>query len=157
MKVFHLTKTDYLDTLTLDNESGLSIPLSHNDFQYLAEKIAVGENVRFGLVEVVYVDENEIIRLNTEHLGRDYITDVITFSYDDEAGDFANSVDTKVTDGTIFMCAQRILEQSEELNTDSALEFKRIFVHGLLHLCGFEDTTPELKADMTLKENTYLG
>jgi len=151
-----LTKTEFPGTLTLDNESGIDTSVSEQDLRILLENVAYGENVRFGLLEAVYVDEAEIVRINKEHLDREYITDVITFSYGNEAGDFSDNADTIETDGTIFMCAQRILEQSVEFNTDAATEFKRVFVHGLLHLCGYDDATADQKAEMTKKENIYL-
>jgi len=59
-----LTKTEFPGTLTLDNESGIDTSVSEQDLRILLENVAYGENVRFGLLEAVYVDEAEIVRIN---------------------------------------------------------------------------------------------
>ncbi|PWN07172.1 rRNA maturation RNase YbeY [Rhodohalobacter mucosus] len=105
------------------------------------------EKIRFRSIELVYVDEKEILRINREYLDHDYITDIITFSYDESSENL---------EGTIFCCAPRILEQSIEFGTDTADEFLRVFVHGLIHLAGYNDKTDAEKSTMTRLENRYL-
>jgi len=131
------------------NQSELRIPLDEDQFPPLAAQIADNEASSFSFVEVVYVDEDEIVRINKEHLERDYVTDIITFRYDDAD----NKQDIE---GTMFCCAPRIVEQAQEFEQSPKQEFLRIYIHGLLHLLGYEDTSEELKKQMTAKENTYL-
>jgi rRNA maturation RNase YbeY len=94
------------------------------------------------------VDEDEIVRINKEHLDRDYVTDIITFRYDES--------DADAIEGTMFCCAPRIAEQAEEFNESRKREFLRIYIHGLLHLIGYEDKSDQQKKEMTAKEETYL-
>lgn len=131
------------------NESDCSPPLSESDFRKAAEAIARKEEKNFRFVEVVYVDEDEIVRINREHLNRDYVTDIITFRYDEEEDD-------EGIEGTLFCCAPRIAEQAEELDEEPEREFMRIFLHGLLHLVGYDDRTDSRKKVMTDRENYYL-
>lgn len=133
------------------NESGLDIPIHSDEFIKLADIISKGENKKISWLELVYVDENSIVDVNKRFLGRSYVTDVITFSYS-ECDQAINDIE-----GTIYMCNQRIREQSVELNTAVEEEFKRIFVHGILHLCGYSDETSESKLTMTNLENKYLS
>lgn len=139
--------------LEIFNESGQSIPLDKNQFENIISKVSEGEKVNFTLVEIVYVDETGIQNVNTEYLGRDYITDIITFNYTDDSV-VTNKADIE---GTIYMCPQRIIEQAKELNVEQNEEFKRIFIHGLLHLCGYNDDTKVQKLQMTKKEDQYLA
>lgn len=139
--------------LQIFNESDAEVPLSQSLAEFILETIAEHENAMFDLVELVYVDEREIVRINKEHLDRDYITDIISFRYDDGA-DTGNN---ESIEGTLFCCAPRIIEQSEEFNETTEREFQRIFVHGLLHLIGYEDDTKPSKEEMTQLENKYLG
>lgn len=132
------------------NETDLDIPVPSGDYEDVAQAISEGENCSFSFVEVVYVDEDEIVRINKEHLDRDYITDIITFRYDD-------SQDNEEIEGTLYCCAPRIFEQAKEFGEAPQREFQRIFIHGLLHLAGYEDQTQEQKAEMTAKENAYLA
>ena len=138
--------------LQIFNESDVEVPLSQTQANLALEIISTQENANFVLVELVYVDESEIVRINKEHLDRDYITDIISFRYDDGA----ESEDKNSIEGTLFCCAPRIFEQSEEFSEPAEREFKRIFIHGLLHLIGYEDDTKARKEEMTDLENNYL-
>jgi rRNA maturation RNase YbeY len=141
-----------LTQIELFNESTIEIPLENSEYETLLAKVSSGENVSFSLIEIVYVDETGIQQVNKQYLQRDYVTDIITFSYTDE-----NDVQTtSEVEGTLYMCAPRIIEQANELNVDRVEEFKRVFIHGLLHLCGFDDQSADAKSIMTQKENQYL-
>jgi probable rRNA maturation factor len=141
-----------LTQIELFNESTTEIPLEESDYETLLAKVSAGENVTFSLIEIVYVDETGIQEVNKQYLERDYVTDIITFSYADEDSDQTNSD----IEGTLYMCAPRIIEQANELNVDHVEEFKRVFIHGLLHLCGHDDQNSDAKSQMTIKENQYL-
>ncbi len=130
------------------NETGFSLPLSAQELRKAAKIISENEECSFNFIELVYVDESEIIRINKKHLERDYITDIITFRYDDNGN--------SDIEGTLFCCAPRITEQAEELGEDAKREFLRIFVHGLLHLNGYDDQTESQKQRMTQREEFYL-
>ncbi|MGM0545149.1 MAG: rRNA maturation RNase YbeY [Bacteroidota bacterium] len=140
---------DLQPNIQLFNQTELSIPFSESYCRNVAQMIAKNEGCSFSFVEVVYVDENEIVRINKEHLDRDYVTDIITFRYDEP--DTPNDIE-----GTLFCCAPRIIEQADEFNESPKREFLRIFIHGLLHLVGYDDQSHNQKAQMTAKENTYL-
>ncbi|MDR9418801.1 rRNA maturation RNase YbeY [Gracilimonas sp.] len=139
--------------LQIFNESDEEIPLTHSSAESILSSISKNENASFEMIELVYVDEEEIVRINKEHLGRDYITDIISFRYD--GGQQKN--DNTTIEGTLFCCAPRIIEQAIEFNESKEREFKRIFIHGLLHLVGYEDNTPDKKQHMTDLENKYLA
>lgn len=133
----------------LINESELEIPISEQDIFRCVKIVSKGEETDFSLIEVVYVSEEKISEINSEHLGKTYITDIITFDYTDE--------DSDTVEGTLFCCAPRIKEQALEFSEPVEKEFKRIVIHGLLHLCGFTDDTDELKKVMSEKEDFYLS
>ena len=135
--------------LTVSNTSGISIPVESELLQTLAGFIEAEENVRFQQIELVYIDENEMIQINREYLGKEYVTDIITFRLDENEHNMA-------IEGTLFCCARRITEQSTEFGTDIKSEFYRIFIHGLLHLAGYEDAHHDLKHQMTAREDHYL-
>lgn len=132
------------------NQSECSIPLTESDFQSVASAIMNQEDCTFVFVEVVYVNEDEIIRINREYLDHDYITDIISFRYDDP------QVDTGI-EGTLFCCASRISEQAKEYQEPEKREFLRVFIHGLLHLAGYDDQSEAEKASMRSREDFYLN
>lgn len=131
------------------NQTERSIPVKETLYPDIAKIIADKEDCSFKFVEVVYVGEDEIIQINKEHLDRDYVTDIITFRYDEPDSDTS-------IEGTLFCCAPRIEEQAEELKESTEREYLRIYIHGMLHLVGYDDQSNEEKKQMTAKENTYL-
>ncbi|WP_445665006.1 rRNA maturation RNase YbeY [Fodinibius sp. AD559] len=141
--------TDELPDIQVFNQTNLSIPLEQSLCQAVAKQLSDKEECSFNFVEVVYVDEEKIVQINNEHLDRDYITDIITFRYDD-------SDRHQDIEGTMFCCAPRIIEQAQEFNESPEREFLRIYIHGLLHLAGYEDQYTEEKEQMTQKEEYYL-
>lgn len=145
-------KTDS-SILQLFNESDEKVPLSRSKAESILKIISDKEGVSFSLVELVFVSEQEIVRINKEHLNRYYVTDIISFRYDDEPGSKGNDE----IEGTLFCCAPRIIEQSAEFKEPVEREFQRIFIHGLLHLVGYEDSSDKEKEAMTKLENKYLA
>lgn len=131
------------------NQTNHSLPLEKSIFQDLALSISDRESASFRFIEIVYVDEDLIVRINKEYLDRDYITDIITFRYDESEG-------KSEIEGTIFCCAPRIAEQAEEFNEPTEREFLRVYIHGLLHLMGYDDQTDEDKKQMRAKEDEYI-
>lgn len=140
--------------LSVNNPSRFDLPVNQDTLEKILHLIEAGENVKFQLVELVYVNEEGIVEINQKYLERDYVTDIISFNYNDEVEKTDSS--KKSIEGTLYCCAPRIEEQSREMESDPKQEFYRIFVHGLLHLAGYDDTSTEEKETMTQLENHYL-
>ncbi len=128
--------------IELFNQTEQSLPLSPSDCHVILSTIMSHEDCSFDFVEVVYVNEEEIVRLNREHLERAYVTDIISFRYDDE------SDGKEGIQGTLFCCAPRISEQAGEFGEPEKKEFQRILIHGLLHLVGYDDRSEEKYNDV---------
>ncbi|MBO6524289.1 MAG: rRNA maturation RNase YbeY [Balneolaceae bacterium] len=135
--------------LQLFNTSGLELPFKESEAAFLLDVIREHQSCNYSFVEVVFVDEKEIVRINKEFLGRDYVTDIISFRYDEDTTNME-------IEGTLYCCTSRIQEQAKEYCDSEKQEFLRIIVHGLIHLIGYDDQTPEEKAEMTRLENHYL-
>jgi len=97
-------------------------------------------------VEYNFVDEKEIIKLNQDHLGHNYPTDVLTFDYSS-----GNQIHAE-----IFVCEQVVKSNAAELNAPFLKELHRVVLHGLLHLLGHNDKTPEEQKNIRLLEDKYL-
>ena len=97
-------------------------------------------------VEYNFVDEKEIIKLNQAHLGHNYPTDVLTFDYSS-----GNQIHAE-----IFVCEQVVKFNAAELNVPFLKELHRVVLHGLLHLLGHNDKTPEEQKNIRLLEDKYL-
>ena len=110
---------------------------------------AVAADYGFSVGEIHYIfcsDEKEL-EVNRTFLQHDYYTDVITFDYSTE----------DVINGDIFISLDTVRSNAEEAGADFSEELMRIIIHGVLHLTGQADKTPETKAEMTRKENLALA
>jgi rRNA maturation RNase YbeY len=141
---------NYRDSgLYLFNETIHSLPVDRATISKITDLIEEKESCGFSLIETVFVDEEAIVQLNKEYLGRDYVTDIITFRYDEQTAD-------QGIEGTLYCCAPRIYEQAKEYNQPPEREFNRIIIHGLLHLTGYDDQAKEAQQKMREREAFYL-
>ena len=88
----------------------------------------------------------KILEVNRQYLEHDYYTDIITFDYSE----------AKTISGDIFISLDTVKSNSEQFDTAYDTELRRVIIHGILHLCGQDDKTPALRAEMTEKENDAL-
>src|SRR5690625_6713127 len=64
--------------LEVINQTGEGIPVGDLLLKEILQHMEKRFGVRFQMIELVYVDENEIVRINREFLGKEYVTDIIT-------------------------------------------------------------------------------
>lgn len=117
-------------------------------------------------VEFLFVDEEEIRRLNREMRSIDKVTDVLSFpSLDGIKGktivgeDYPYEMDEEgnLLLGSIVVCCQRAKEQAEEYGHSYNRELHYLLVHGILHCLGYDHITDEDRAEMREKEEEILG
>lgn len=98
--------------------------------------------------EVNYIfSSDEYLRgINVEYLDHDYYTDIITFDYSDGA----------LMRGEMYISSERVAENAREHGVSFMHELCRVMVHGILHIAGYGDKTPEQEATMREKEDFYL-
>jgi rRNA maturation RNase YbeY len=97
-------------------------------------------------IEAVYCGNRMIRRINRDFLQHDYVTDTITFRYNEGPeieGEFYISLDV------IESNAGRFGVTFEE-------ELLRVTIHSALHLIGYDDSSAEDRAAMTRQEDYYL-
>ncbi len=98
-----------------------------------------------GTVNVIFVTEPEIRRLNKQYLRTGALTDVISFNYELPEGD---SYEPGFGFGDIFICADAALLQAKHLGHSVKKELLFLAAHGALHLSGMDDATKEQLAAM---------
>lgn len=108
--------------------------------------VADGYGRRIGQLVYQFCSDETILKANREFLGHDYYTDIITFDY---------SIDRRVG-GDIFISVDTVKSNAQKFNASYDEELLRVIVHGLLHLCGLKDKTPEERAAMESAENEAL-
>ena len=84
--------------------------------------------------------------MNNQYLEHDYYTDIITFDYTE--GD-------KIS-GDIFISVDTVKSNADQFKESFDRELHRVIIHGILHLCGIDDQSPEERANMIENENEAL-
>ena len=98
-------------------------------------------------IVIVFCSDSFLLDLNKKHLNHDYFTDIITFSY--------TTLDR--ISGDLFISVDRVKENALKEGVFFERELERVIYHGVLHLCGYNDKTPEEIKEMRSKENYYLN
>jgi len=102
---------------------------------------------------LIFVNKDEIQRINKEYRKIDKVTDVISFALCDDP-DYDKSQKEL---GDIFICVERALEQAADYGHSKEREFAFLAVHGYLHLCGFDHQTEEEEKVMFAKQEDILS
>lgn len=105
------------------------------------------ENLKEGELNYIFCSDEYLLDKNVKFLNHNTLTDIISFDY--TVG--------KLISGDIFISIERVLENSQTFNVSFTDELHRVMIHGILHYCGYKDTSPEQKEEMRAKENFYLA
>ena len=108
--------------------------------------VANDEGYLIDTLVFLFVDDKEILEMNKKFLKHDYYTDVITF------GD----LEDKKISGDIAISIERVLDNSKTYGVEFEDELKRVMVHGLLHIMGYNDKASSDKLVMTKKEKKAI-
>mgnify|MGYP001406227223 FL=1 len=108
--------------------------------------VANAEGFLIDTLVFLFVDDDEILQMNNKFLKHDYYTDVITF------GDLK---DKKIS-GDIAISIERVLDNSKTYGVEFEDELKRVMVHGLLHIMGYNDKESNDKSVMSQKEKKAI-
>jgi rRNA maturation RNase YbeY len=100
-----------------------------------------------GHIQYIFCSDERELEVNRQFLGHDYYTDIITFDYSTPS----------TLNGDIFISLDTVRSNAETVGVSLEDELHRILIHGILHLTGQSDKTPETKAQMTAKENHALS
>ena len=96
-------------------------------------EVAAGYDRRVGELCYQFCGDERILQTNQDFLDHDYYTDIITF--DESEGD--------VISGDMLISLDTVRSNAELLGNEYAEELHRVIIHGVLHLCGLKDKSPE--------------
>ena len=95
-------------------------------------------------VNVIFVDEKEILRVNKSFLNHHYVTDVISFNHEKPPFE----TDEPWAFGDIFVCYQVARKNAKAFGHTYLQEMMMYVTHGALHLSGMDDHDPQDRAEM---------
>jgi len=132
----------------LDEQDVFAVDLER--VRTVCEAILADSKIRSGRMNVVLVDSDTIRQFNRDFLQHDYPTDTISFPIEDRRSE-------GYLEGEVLVCTEIAKDRAGEFGWTAEEELLLYVVHGMLHLTGFDDATPEQQALMQEKEREYLA
>ena len=117
-------------------------------------------------LEILQIEDNYVLsliicgpitikRINREYRNKDAVTDVISFALldNEDAVEYEDCIEL----GDIFINRQRVFSQAKEYGHSVKREFVFLFVHGLLHLLGYDHMNKEDEEKMFSLQRQIVG
>jgi probable rRNA maturation factor len=146
----------------------------HSFLKSVVERVLSDELVECATISLALVDDAKIHEINRQFLGHDYPTDVISFRLDDdvhrtvadqsEVGHESVDPFPRVGDseklpsltGELIVSTETAIREAVAHGWSPRAELVLYVVHGLLHLCGYDDLTDEARPAMRSRERELL-
>ena len=109
------------------------------------------------LVDVNIVDNKFIHQINKNYRHVDRPTDVISFAFLDDKEETMLVGQKQISLGTILISFEKAEEQAKEYQHSLLREMSFLFVHGLLHLFGYDHMNKEDETKMFQLQDEILG
>ena len=130
--------------LDIDNQTDTDIPT--DSLESIVERVLLSENREVKDISLLLLDKGRIRSYNKKFRGKDSETDVISFT---------SELAFLPTYGEIIIDLSVAAKQRGERSLDE--EIKVLFLHGLLHLLGFDHLSARGRVIMEQKEKEYYN
>ena len=104
------------------------------------------EGYELGRIDYIFCSDEFLLDINRTHLHHEDYTDIITFPLEENP-----------IVGEIYISIKRVKENALEFNTAFEDELHRVMIHGVLHLCGYDDHEEDDIQEIRAKEEEYLA
>ena len=122
------------------------LPESQKVRQWVSEVVRQRQK-RVGNISYLFCDDEHMLQVNRQFLDHDTYTDIITFDY----------VAADLISGDILISVDRVGENARMYGMPFDQELHRVIIHGVLHLLGQGDKSPDEAAEMRRQEGEALA
>ena len=129
------------------NDYNLELSYKNELLIKLINHILISEKIRKASISIILTNQDYLSKLKKEYFNVDQFTDVIAFNLEDE---------NENIDGEIYISIDNVLENSKKFKTSFNNEFARVFIHGVLHVIGYNDNDEKNIKIMSALEDKYL-
>lgn len=109
------------------------------------EEAIDNEGYELARIDFIFCSDEFLLEVNRTHLDHDFYTDIITFPLN------ANPIMAE-----IYISLDRVKENAASFKVSFREELLRVIIHGVLHLCGYDDHEEDDIAFIRKKEEYYL-
>lgn len=111
------------------------------------KQVVESYGLKAGELSYIFCNDDKILEVNRQFLQHDYYTDIITFDYDEDG----------VVSGDMYISVDTVRTNAEQYAPSFERELHRVIIHGVLHLCGLKDKSPEDEKKMRAAEEQALS
>jgi len=125
------------------------VPIDRARMREVVRAVLDGEGVADAAISLAFVDNPTIHRLNRQFLDHDEPTDVLSFPMSEPGA--------KQLAGELVLGVEVALAEASARGHDVQVELALYVIHGLLHLCGYDDHDDDGYRRMRERERHYLA
>lgn len=114
-----------------------------NFFPYILEQ----ENSKLERLAYIFCSDEYLLNMNKKFLQHNFYTDILTFE----------TSTSQYIKAEIYISVDRIKDNSKFFGVSFKTEMLRVLIHGVLHLCGYNDHNNSQKSLMRKKEDFYIN
>ena len=118
-----------------------------NSLKVYLNSIFTREGIKLKRLNYVFCNDAYLLSLNLQYLHHDTLTDILTFPLSSPGAP---------VEAEIYISIERVRENARIHQATFENELHRVMIHGILHLCGYDDHSPAEKAVIRKKEDLYL-
>ncbi len=96
----------------------------------------------------IFCSDTYLLSMNQNFLAHNTYTDILTFD---------NSDTPLYLSSDIFISIERVKENASTYKVSFDHELRRVMIHGVLHLLGYNDKSADQQTEMRIKEEAYLS
>ena len=133
--------------INISNDYSESLSYNSKFIKELSTKVLSSENFHFAKISIILSNRESVSKLKKQYFNVDVFTDVIAFNLEGDGDSI---------DGEIYISIDDVIENSRIYEVSFNKEFKRVLVHGILHLIGYNDDTKKQKENMKILEDKYM-
>ena len=105
-------------------------------------------------INIIFMDDGDITRINSKFLSHKYPTDVISFKLNDRP---TGELTPSLIEAELYIGIEEVRRNSLFYKTKFYQEIKRVIIHGALHLIGFKDNNKTQQDEMRAWEDRFLS
>ena len=133
--------------INIINDYGNKISFKTKLINQLIENLLFKHDILDAKISIILSNKILLNKLKKDYFNLNHFTDVIAFNLEEGKNPL---------DGEVYISIDDVLENSEQYKVTFNNEFKRVIIHGVLHLLGFKDGTNKQKNEMTKLENINM-
>lgn len=146
------------------DDSQKALKVDHRLVADVVRSVLAAEKCVSATISVAIVDNKTIHDLNVRYLQHDYPTDVLSFLLEEEFDAASLPIPKgsprgygKRIEGEIILSSEMAKQMATKYRWRPLDEVTLYVVHGLLHLCGYDDMTQKKQASMQQREREVLA